>query len=1026
MTPEMWERLKSLFNAAIEMPPNERQAFVENCCAGEPELRTQLVGMIAAHQVLDVETAPGVKGLLQALQQVFSPSQVVLGRFQIIRLVGSGGMGDVYEAVDQELNQTVALKTIRTEIADSSAAFSRFKREVLLARRVSGPNVCRIHELFRLESGQETSQCAFIAMEFLNGITLADRLKTGGPIPWQEALSIAREICAGLTAIHDAGIVHRDLKTRNIMLVGKPDAVRAVLMDFGLARETASTADGVTAMTITGAVMGTPSYMAPEQFEGKEITSGADIFALGIVLHEMVTTKNPFAATTLIQAAMMRREPPNVSSLKEHGVPRQWEHVIRRCLDYLPEHRFQSAKQVIRALEAGPFSVGGVVTRRPWNIRIGALLAVSTLFIGIAAWWNSYQVYKPTPLAERWYEQGLEALHEANYLKATRLFSKALETDQKFPMAHARLAEAWANMDFDGIAQSHLLTATTQEEHLSSTDHLYFNAIRATLTHDWTTALADYRQLLDRLPAPDKVSGYVDLGMAFERANDPESALESFTKASSLNRSSPAPPLQAAILETRLNRLPEADRDFNAANSLYETEINPEGEAELDYQRGYLANEREQTDLAKTYLNRSLDEARKLPSVQLEIRALTQLSSVAYNSGDLDNAQKNANAAIQLARDNQLPGWAADGLVRLASAELRLRNYAAADKCLDDATSILRKDPQDRVSAMANLTRASLRNQQHLNKEILDPAEAAAAYYTKNGYIEEAAFATILVGRAQRNLGQWQDALHTANKLVQLSQDSQRNGLLVQSRELEGSIYLAKEDYPHALQAYNLALALARDEPLKSFELLHCADALWRIGRSSEAGRMLDSIPQPNSSAGEIRVENLLAQQKYSEAALAAAETITKVPEMPPDRMRGLQLDRIFAMASRGRLVDARRQIEGLLEKTGAIEDRGDQATFNMGLARVYLRIGDAGKAFAAAIQAESYFASKGQPDSDLQSSLLVAEAARTLHNAEKERTFSKKCFDIKTELGNTWPNSDLQSYFSRPDLVSRFRALRN
>jgi eukaryotic-like serine/threonine-protein kinase len=394
MTPELWGRLKPLFNAALEVPSNERRALIEKWCADEPELVGQLLELVDAHEKLDGKSIvlADVKEVFQKPEPAFSPSEIVLGRFQIVCLIGSGGMGDVYKAIDRELNQAVALKTIRPAIADSPTSFSRFKREVLLARRVSGPNVCRIHELFRVESGTGKPRCDFITMEFLDGITLADRLKQTGPLRWREALPIARDICSGLTSIHDAGIVHRDLKTRNIMLVGNRGAARAVLMDFGLARETAPVASvGETGITTTRVVLGTPDYMAPEQFGSRDVQAATDIFALGIVLHEMVTGRNPFAAENLLHAAMLRRQPPSLS-LHEHDVPHQWDHVIRKCLQIAPEQRYASAQQVARALEGRPPSrTASPIAANRWIL--GAVAVAVTLLVG-GIWYFS----RPLPM----------------------------------------------------------------------------------------------------------------------------------------------------------------------------------------------------------------------------------------------------------------------------------------------------------------------------------------------------------------------------------------------------------------------------------------------------------------------------------------------------------------------------------------------------------------------------------------------------------------------------------------------------
>ena len=199
---------------------------------------------------------------------------------------------------------------------------------------------------------------------------------------------------------------------------------------------------------------------------------------------------------------------------------------------------------------------------------------------------------------------------------------------------------------------------------------MYLDAIHATVTKDSPAEIATYRQILNRLPPDQKSSGYVDLGMAYERAGDPNHALENYTQAASLDNNNPASYMRTAVLQTRLHHVPEADKAFQRAQSLLSMEMNQEGLAELDYERGYAANEGGNPVLAEHYLEKALEEAKAIPSVQLQIRTLTHLSTTAYASNRYEQAVERAQEAIHLAQSNQLEVWAADGYVRLANAEL--------------------------------------------------------------------------------------------------------------------------------------------------------------------------------------------------------------------------------------------------------------------------------------------------------------------------------------------------------------------
>ena len=227
MTPELWQRLKPLFHAALEEGTQNRAAFIDAACGGDLELKIHLEQLLQAEQQdtgsLDAPLAH-LNGFLDDRGARFQPGELVLGRFRIIRPIGKGGMGEVYEAEDLQLG-TIALKTIRHGIASSSDAFERFRQEVQLARRVSGSQVCRIHELYLLPASGKYEATAFLTMEYLDGITLYEKMRRDGPMPWKEAMSIALEICEGLRLIHENGIIHRDLKTGNIMLCKQGDAL---------------------------------------------------------------------------------------------------------------------------------------------------------------------------------------------------------------------------------------------------------------------------------------------------------------------------------------------------------------------------------------------------------------------------------------------------------------------------------------------------------------------------------------------------------------------------------------------------------------------------------------------------------------------------------------------------------------------------------------------------------------------------------------------------------------------------------
>jgi serine/threonine protein kinase len=288
--------------------------------------------------------------------------EVLAGRFVVVRLLARGGMGAVYEAHDAILRTRVAVKLIRSDLSNDATALDRFRREVLLGRQVSHPNVCRVYELYETNTAAG-HHVRFLTMEFISGETLSKRLARGGRLSTQEALPLVEQMCAGLDAAHSAGVIHRDFKSSNVMLAapsGDEDAqsTRVVLTDFGVARAR-ETSQGSEQRRLTGeaGVLGTPDYMAPEQVTGADVTQAADIYALGVVLYELVTGRLPFSGSSpLASAARRLDEAPPSPELLAPGLDRQWSKVILRCLAREPRHRFHSAPDVAKALEKKPTS----------------------------------------------------------------------------------------------------------------------------------------------------------------------------------------------------------------------------------------------------------------------------------------------------------------------------------------------------------------------------------------------------------------------------------------------------------------------------------------------------------------------------------------------------------------------------------------------------------------------------------------------------------------------------------------------
>ena len=310
-----------------------------------------------------------------AAQSAALPPGLEIGhRYQVVNLLGQGGMGAVYRVRDRELNREVALKLIRADIAEDAETLERFKREIHLSSLVTHKNVLRVYDL------GESEGIRYLTMQLVSGEDLSSITKRGHRMPIERTLKIFRQICEGLRAAHEQGVVHRDLKPQNVML-GPDDMV--YLTDFGLARSV-----NQSGMTQTGAVIGTPFYMSPEQVKGTEAGPQSDIYSLGVILYEMVTGKVPFTGRTPYEVMVQRlQKPPRPASETNAELPAYLGRILQRCMEVDPALRYQSVEEILTDLDAESFrsTLRYQAMRRRW-LRPAAAAVVAVLLLGGIGW----------------------------------------------------------------------------------------------------------------------------------------------------------------------------------------------------------------------------------------------------------------------------------------------------------------------------------------------------------------------------------------------------------------------------------------------------------------------------------------------------------------------------------------------------------------------------------------------------------------------------------------------------------------
>ncbi len=337
-------------------------------------------------------SAPAI-GRQTANSQPIEPGTDLAGRYEILEMLGRGGMGAVFKARDRELDRLVAIKVIRPELADDPEILHRFKQELILARQVTHRNVIRIFDLGQSDGTK------FITMEYVEGTDLKRILAQRGKLPPEEAAAVIQQICQALDAAHTEGVIHRDLKPQNIMVDGNG---KIVVMDFGIARSL-----DTSGATQTGAILGTPDYMSPEQARAEKIDPRSDLFALGIIFYELLTGKFPYKADTAMGTLLKRIQERATPPMElDDSIPRALSDIVVKCLAADREQRYQSAREVLHDVEArsvarpaeapakqpGPAARQG---RRKW-------LAISLGFfvLAIAAFFIVRSSLAPAPVAD--------------------------------------------------------------------------------------------------------------------------------------------------------------------------------------------------------------------------------------------------------------------------------------------------------------------------------------------------------------------------------------------------------------------------------------------------------------------------------------------------------------------------------------------------------------------------------------------------------------------------------------------------
>lgn len=1013
MTPERWQQIRAVFDSAVEQPAAGADEFLRRTCGEDSDLYSEVRRMLQEHQksgLLD-HTPLGVATAPAGSPPVFQPGQIVSARYRIVRYLSRGGMGEVYEAQDLELAGPVALKTLLPSIADDEAMIARFKQEIALSRRIAHPNVCKVFDLDRHEAAGQRP-VVYLSMEFLDGETLAAKLRREGPMGTAESLSILRQVGEALDAAHQAGVIHRDLKPSNVMLVASADGIRAVVTDFGLARSFVN-ASGSTA-SMSNMLVGTLDYMAPELLTGSVATFSSDVYALGMVAYRMVAGALPFAADTPLAGAIMRSNQPVPSPRTLiPALDERWEHAILRAVDADPNRRFNRARHFLQALSGEAVSM---TVRLPVMTRRRTLAAVLAVLVGIggAIGWREWDKARSRPPAEALalYRKGVEDIQAGAYFAATKALGRSVLLSPRFTVAHARLAEAWIGLEMPEAAGREIQFARRQDNSsLSKSDQLLVEALDFTITREFPAAVGKYEELI-AIASPRATDLYVDLGRAYENAGQRDNAIQAYRQAAEGPSHNPEAWLRLAVLYARSSEAGKSQAAFHEAESSFQLTSNLEGLTEVAQQHGVAENDKEELEQASVHLHSALETARLANNVQQEIRAKLNLSTNAYLAGDTSTAERYAIEALDTARVNQMESLAVRGLISLGSAYLRKDDADGAVRYYQEALSLARRSGSINLVARCLLLLASLHDSRRQFDQAAAEAKEALAFYQSNRFAQETFSALTIIGRSYRNRGDYAAAQEASSRLLDLAQKAQDRSQISRAYEALGGLFFGQEKYPDALEQYQKESQLTGSEERTGWARIQCGNTLWILGRYSEAADdmarvapVAEKFPALNIELARNRAEIELSQNQFAAAAKRAKEALRldKSQKAPASA----EFKRILGLA----LLGSANKSAGLQNCQNALDAAANldvRALLRARIALIQALLDNNNPAGALAVFRTLEPTLSDYPESRWRARALAARANRQYVVA------ARQAFE---DLGRIWGKQAIQDYSKRPDI---------
>jgi tetratricopeptide (TPR) repeat protein/predicted Ser/Thr protein kinase len=976
-----------------------------------------------------------------------------ISHYRIIEQLGEGGMGVVYLAEDITLGRLVAMKFLTPTGGEYR---SRFLREARAVSLLHHQNIAAVFDYGETPAGQP-----FIVMERIEGEPLSEKLR-GGSLPLAEAARIVSEIAEALGEAHLQGVVHRDIKPSNV-IINKRGQVKVV--DFGLVKQIdEDTGDQRPVdQTRSDVIVGTPLYLSPEQATGKPVDRRSDLFALGAVLYECITGESAFSGSSVMEiGAQIIHVTPPVPSMRNDHVPPELDRITMKAIEKKAEARYQSADELIAelqailpALEADGFrsrvrsthpvaparthSLSALTTltetiRQPrisWATVIIAFLALVFL-AGAVIWWRRPVSYKPSPVALDWYNKGTEHLRNGEFLQASKALQEAIKSDPGFPLAHARLAEAWFELDYADKAMSetvivHNLVPNRSE--LPQIDALYLDAISATATRNFPSAIKAYSEIVSL--SPNEPHLHVDLGRAYEKNDELKLAIKSYETAITRLPQNPTAYLRVGVLYGDRMDLPRAMENFEKAQTLFDALGKVEGQAEVAFQRGFLLYRQSKNTEARPYLERALELATTNRSQYQEVQTILVLGNVFVEEKDFAQGRKLIQQAIDKARDGGIDRYVKRGLVDLGNSFLRTSEYAVAENYYRQSLKLSIDQKDNRNSARALLALSGVLSRQSKVAEAIQSLEQALPFYQQAGYRKEGMQAFNLWARfKQYQQGDYATAMKAAGQHLELAQQLDDSEQMLLAHGDLGLFLASQARYPEALthfdQSYAIAKALPGDKD-EALSLTNLANAYWALGRYEDADRYLGEAAKiaERPEAGKnmaawfylASAQMALSELDWPKAQAKAQKALdlsgTEIKDIASEAMSARGLARVLA----GQIREGKADCEQAVKTAMGTTQPGLIAKSLLSLSQAYLQSGDNAGALKTSLESQETFSRLGALDHEWVAWLMAARASQAASDSQKSLEYREHAEAGLEGLQPKWGADNYNSYVKRQDI---------